>query len=100
MSGLLSFGPRRLGRLYRALIIISVLGLCAALIPQQQIRAKNMIGAAAPVWSPDGKKIVYSVFHQEQQELVMMDLASGESSLLAANAGEAAWSPDGSRIAY
>jgi TolB protein len=87
-------------RLYRIAAVIVLLAMLSVLIPDRRIGAKNLSGAISPVWSPDSKKIAYSVFDQDHQNLYMMDLERRTAELLAKQAGEPVWSPDGSKIAY
>jgi Tol biopolymer transport system component len=59
-------------------------------------------------WSPDGKQIVYTVFGNEQSNLVVFDLIEGERTLLFEEGKSPyssffwnfAWSPDGRYIAF
>jgi hypothetical protein len=56
-----------------------------------------------PDWSPDGRRVVYSSYHDGAIELRVLDLASGRSHPLVANGSvnlDARWSPDGRRLAY
>ncbi|RME05846.1 MAG: hypothetical protein D6803_08005 [Anaerolineae bacterium] len=61
-------------------------------------------GAFDPDWSPDGKRIVYtSLKRAEHPQLYVLDLESGESTLLSNPEywdAQARWSPDGSVIAF
>jgi dipeptidyl aminopeptidase/acylaminoacyl peptidase len=55
-----------------------------------------------PAWSPDGTRIVFTAQRGEWYELRIVDVASGEERLLAADEAdfsELCWHPDGSRIA-
>ena len=58
-----------------------------------------------PAWSPDGARILYTRTrldrrHTFRPSLNVIDVATGDSRLIAADAGEGAWSPDGRRIAF
>ncbi len=54
--------------------------------------------------SPDGKRLAYQLSDGESQQLMIVDLASGQSSTLASEARtgryEPAWSPDGTKLIY
>jgi Tol biopolymer transport system component len=74
-----------------------------ALRRQQVEERPEFIGQ--PAWSPDGAKILYTRTrlgrdHAFRPSLHVMDAATGDSRLLAADAGDGAWSPDGRRIAF
>ena len=59
-----------------------------------------------PAWSPDGKSIAYISAlpsSQDAYNIVVMDVATRENRILAANGlvwSEPVWSPDGKQIAY
>ena len=56
-----------------------------------------------PDWSPDGRWVVYSSYHNDSMELWVLDLASGRTKPLLANGAvnvEPRFSPDGKRIAF
>ncbi len=62
------------------------------------------VGAFDPAWSPDGGKIVYSALREDgRPQLYLLDLASGESTLLSLGDfwdSQAEWSPDGEKIVF
>src|SRR5205085_5272220 len=56
-----------------------------------------------PDWSSDGRMLVYSSYHDDQIELRLLDLSTGQSHPLLTNGAvnvEPRWSPDGRRIAF
>jgi len=61
-------------------------------------------GDTAPAWSPDGTRLAFASYERSGNwELYLLDLASGEVTVLAphpANDGLPAWSPDGTRLAF
>jgi len=57
----------------------------------------------APVWSPDGRRIVFVSDRDGNKELYRMDADGSHLTNLTRNPGQdynPAWSPDGSRIAF
>ena len=61
----------------------------------------NVEAIRKPVWSPDGRYVIYSQDEGEPDGvpyLYIYDLSEGGVSFLAENACCAAWSPDGKRI--
>lgn len=59
--------------------------------------------ASSPVWSPDSSKLLYSTSANDQPELRLLYLDSGDSFSLAQleeGPSGAAWSPDGSKVAF
>ena len=56
-----------------------------------------------PDVSPDGRRVVYSSYRNDQVELRVLDLTTGAESPLVSNQAvnvEPRWSPDGSKVAY
>jgi Tol biopolymer transport system component len=58
----------------------------------------------SPSWSPDGRRIAYSVAVYEggtyREWISVIDLASGETTKVGNNLYYPAWSPDGNKIAF
>ena len=57
----------------------------------------------SPVWSPDGKRIVFSSNREVNFEIYVMDADGGNPQKLTNNPGtdhHPSWSPDGKRIAF
>ena len=55
-----------------------------------------------PDWSPDGRYVVYSSYRNDQIELGLLDLSTGQTSTLLGGGSvlvEPKWSPDGKRLA-
>jgi Tol biopolymer transport system component len=58
---------------------------------------------AAPVWSPDGRRIAYVTEQRPTADIAVVDATSGASTIVAGTPlaeREPAWSPDGRQIAY
>ena len=54
-------------------------------------------------WSPDGTRVSFVAFVNEQPQVVALDLRGGDTQTLTASpqgAGDYEWSPDGTRLAY
>jgi TolB protein len=60
-------------------------------------------GGTDPAWSPDGTRIAFSSFRDDNYEIYTMDPNGGSVTRLTytdSAEAEPAWSPDGTRIAY
>ena len=58
---------------------------------------------SAPAWSPDGRWIAYTTEDTEGVNLMLLNLATGESTRLTEGRGlntDPTWSPDGSKLAF
>lgn len=56
----------------------------------------------SPAWSPDGRRLAYVSFENNNSEIYIQDILTGQRTLVASNPGinsAPAWSPDGSRLA-
>jgi Tol biopolymer transport system component len=69
-------------------------------------RLTNRLGQAGnPVWSPDGRRIAFDAWDENESRVYVMssdgsDLKLLESGPSASGPGVPAWSPDGTRIAF
>jgi dipeptidyl aminopeptidase/acylaminoacyl peptidase len=98
-------------------LIFAVLGRDEQRLPDYRIEVLNLDsgerrrlvqGGLEPSLSPDGSTLAYVVFDFETggERLMLLDLASGQSSPLLSdsevlyNVASLAWSPDGSRLAF
>lgn len=64
---------------------------------------RTLINAAAPDWSPDGRRIVFSGFRIDGADITILDTVSGSLRRLVANGhvnNWPDWSPDGRTIAF
>lgn len=53
-----------------------------------------------PDWSPDGRKLAFGSFRAPTMMTQVLDLETGEATVLSNWAGQPRWSPDGEWIAY
>jgi hypothetical protein len=56
-----------------------------------------------PDWSPDGRQVIYTSYRDDQIELRLLDLSTGQSRSVLADGTvnvEPRWSPDGGRVAF
>ena len=63
----------------------------------------NRSNDSAPAWSPDGRWIVYTAEDEGGVNLMLLNVATGESSALTSGDDlnlDPAWSPDGKRLAF
>lgn len=63
----------------------------------------NRASDLSPSWSPDGDKVVFSSNVSGSYEIYVIDISSGESSILTNNNWDdlyPVWSPDGNQIAF
>jgi hypothetical protein len=60
---------------------------------------RRVVGWETPSWSPDSRRLAYSVFVGDEQDVYTVGANGSGNRRLARAAGSAQWSPDGSRIA-
>jgi TolB protein len=53
-----------------------------------------------PTWSPDGKRIAYTLLEESRFSIAYHDLASRKTVRVVSGAASPAWSPDGSRLLF
>lgn len=70
----------------------------------RQVAAERIVLGYRPVWSPDGRRIVYEVSGGSSVNLYLVDLAEGNASRPLTNSSVtnrfSTWSPDGALIAF
>jgi len=68
--------------------------------PQTIVESKDPL--MSPAWSPDGRRIAYVSFENNQPSIYIQEIASGKRRKVASYPGingAPAWSPDGNRLA-
>lgn len=84
----------------RSLVVSSPEGLYR-LDSQGRTRTQlTTVAGEAPSWSADGKWLAYLTIDSESQTLWLMDVASGDAHVVAADSVSYQWSPTGAQLGY